>query len=54
MAACFRRSWPAAELTRAISRDWGVMLHRFLEYHLPGYRLPAALDLLRTRRPAVS
>jgi hypothetical protein len=23
------------------------MLHRFLEYHLPGYRLPAALDLLR-------
>jgi DNA repair protein RecO (recombination protein O) len=46
--------WPQMTLTRTVARDWGVMLHRFLEYHLPGYRLPAALDLLRTRRPAVS
>jgi DNA repair protein RecO (recombination protein O) len=37
---------PSPELRREI----GVLLHRFLEYHLPGYRLPAALDLLR--RPA--
>jgi recombinational DNA repair protein (RecF pathway) len=42
--------WPEASLARAVSRDWGVMLHRFLEYHLPGYRLPSALDLLRVRR----
>ncbi len=44
--------WPDRSLPRAVARDWGVMLHRFLEYHLPGYRLPAALALLRTgRRP---
>jgi DNA repair protein RecO (recombination protein O) len=42
--------WPAAGLPRTLARDWGVMLHRFLEYHLPGYRLPAALDLLRAAR----
>ncbi|MBD3222879.1 DNA repair protein RecO [bacterium] len=40
--------WPDRVLPRAVARDWGVVLHRFLEYHLPAYRLPAALDLLRT------
>ena len=42
--------WPRAALARSDARDWGVMLHRFLEYHLPGYRLPTALDLLRACR----
>jgi DNA repair protein RecO (recombination protein O) len=42
--------WPDEALARTTARDWGVMLHRFLEYHLPGYRLPAALDLLRSGR----
>lgn len=46
--------WPTAGLSRTTARDWGVMLHRFLEYHLPGYRLPAALDLLRAGRGAGS
>lgn len=32
---------------RPLRRDLGTVLHRFLGYHLPGYRLPAALDLLR-------
>ncbi len=31
----------------AVRREAGILLHRFLGYHLPGYRLPAALDLLR-------
>ena len=31
-------------------REAGALLHRFLGYHLPGYRLPAALDLLRARK----
>jgi DNA repair protein RecO (recombination protein O) len=39
--------WPDRALTRTVAREWGILLHRFLEYHLPGYRLPAALDLLR-------
>jgi DNA repair protein RecO (recombination protein O) len=39
--------WPQEPLPRSVARDWGILLHRFLEYHLPGYRLPAALDLLR-------
>lgn len=43
------RRWPSRPLARTVARDWGVMLHRFLEYHLPGYRLPAALALLRAR-----
>lgn len=42
--------WPDQALPRRIARDWGVMLHRFLEYHLPAYRLPSALDLLRVGR----
>ena len=40
----------AAAPSRELMREIGILLHRFLEYHLPGYRLPAALDLLR--RPA--
>lgn len=42
--------WPGCELPRTVARDWGVILHRFLEYHLPTYRLPSALDLLRAGR----
>ncbi len=34
-------------LPRPLRRELGALLHRFLGYHLPGYRLPAALDLLR-------
>lgn len=34
----------------AVRREVGGHLHRFLGYHLPGYRLPAALDLLRAAR----
>ena len=37
----------AAAPSREVRREIGILLHRFLEYHLPGYRLPAALDLLR-------
>lgn len=37
---------------RRVQREIGVMLHRFLGYHLPAYRLPAALDLLRPARRA--
>ncbi len=36
-----------AEPDPGVRRDAGVLLHRFLGYHLPGYRLPAALELLR-------
>ncbi len=35
------------EMTRALRREVGAHLHRFLGFHLPGYRLPTALDLLR-------
>jgi recombinational DNA repair protein (RecF pathway) len=34
-------------LALPLRREIGALLHRFLGYHLPGYRLPAALDLLR-------
>lgn len=34
-------------LTGRLRRQIGAHLHRFLGYHMPGYRLPAALDLLR-------
>ncbi len=33
--------------TASLRREVGGHLHRFLGYHLPGYRLPTALDLLR-------
>lgn len=36
-----------APLPRALRREIGALLHQFLGYHLPGYRLPAALQLLR-------
>ncbi len=32
-------------------REVGVALHKFLAYHLPGYRLPRALELLRSSAP---
>ncbi|MHB8078651.1 MAG: DNA repair protein RecO [Candidatus Krumholzibacteriia bacterium] len=35
-------------------RETGIVLHGFLGYHLPGYRLPAALALLRAGRPAAA
>jgi len=35
------------DLSRALRREVGAHLHRFLGFHLPGYRLPTALDLLR-------
>ena len=34
-------------LARPIRRELGALLHGFLGYHMPGYRLPAALELLR-------
>jgi recombinational DNA repair protein (RecF pathway) len=37
-------------LPRQERRELGGLLHRFLGYHLPGYRLPAALELLRAGR----
>jgi DNA repair protein RecO (recombination protein O) len=40
---------PAA-FERPLRREVGAHLHNFLGYHLPGYRLPAALDLLRARK----
>ena len=42
-------TWPQFVLARGVAREIGIALHRFLGYHLPGYRLPAALDLLRAR-----
>ena len=38
------------DLPRPMRRELGALLHRFLGYHLPGYRLPAALELLRARK----
>ncbi len=35
------------EMNRALRREAGAHLHRFLGFHLPGYRLPTALDLLK-------
>ena len=35
------------DMSRALRREVGAHLHRFLGFHLPGYRLPTALDLLR-------
>jgi DNA repair protein RecO (recombination protein O) len=32
--------------TRFVDRETGIVLHRFLEYYLPEYRLPTALDML--------
>lgn len=34
-------------LARGLRRQIGAHLHRFMGYHMPGYRLPSALDLLR-------
>ena len=34
-------------LPRSLRREIGGLLHQFLGYHLPGYRLPEALQLLR-------
>ena len=33
-----------------LRREIGAALHYFMGYHLPGYRLPTALDLLRSGR----
>jgi DNA repair protein RecO (recombination protein O) len=37
----------ADPLDGRLRRELGAALHHFMGYHLPGYRLPAALDLLR-------
>lgn len=34
-------------MSRVLRREVGAHLHHFLGFHLPGYRLPVALDLLR-------
>jgi DNA repair protein RecO (recombination protein O) len=34
-------------MSGSMRREIGAALHHFMGYHLPGYRLPAALDLLR-------
>jgi DNA repair protein RecO len=41
---------PAEAASPWALREVGIALHRFLAYHLPGYRLPAGLDLLRAGR----
>lgn len=41
----------AQPLSRTMRREVGAALHQFLGYHLPGYRLPTALELLRKRAP---
>lgn len=38
------------EPDRRQAREVGILLHGFLTYHLPEYRLPAGLDLLRAPR----
>lgn len=40
-------SGDGSALARPLRRELGAVLHGFLGYHLPGYRLPAALELLR-------
>ena len=45
---------PTEPLSRRETREAGILLHRFLSYHLPGYRLPASLDLLRAGRAAAA
>lgn len=40
------------DMSGALRREVGAHLHRFLGFHLPGYRLPTALDLLRPVRRA--
>ncbi|MBK8165902.1 MAG: DNA repair protein RecO [bacterium] len=47
-------AWTMAAPAAAVRREVGAHLHRFLGYHLPGYRLPGALDLLRAGRAAVA
>ena len=44
----------ARDLPPRMRREVGAALHHFMGYHLPGYRLPAALDLLRAARPGKS
>lgn len=41
---------PEIDGDRARRREVGIHLHRFMNYHVPMYRLPAALELLRRRR----
>jgi len=42
---------PEGPMPRSLRREVGTVLHFFMGYHLPGYRLPAALELLRGERP---
>jgi recombinational DNA repair protein (RecF pathway) len=41
-----------ARLAPAVRREIGIHLHLFLAHHLPAYRLPSGLDLLRAARSA--
>ncbi|MBC8424186.1 DNA repair protein RecO [bacterium] len=52
MKALAGQSATIEALSRRSSREMGILLHLFLSYHLPGYRLPASLDLLRAGRAA--
>jgi DNA repair protein RecO (recombination protein O) len=49
-AAGLAAAWTLPVPTAPVRREIGGHLHRFLGYHLPGYRLPGALDLLRAGR----
>lgn len=40
----------AEPMSGIMRREIGAALHHFMGYHLPGYRLPTALDLLRSCR----
>jgi len=40
-------TWTPPVLSREVSREVGIAIHYFFAFHLPEYRLPAALDLLR-------
>jgi len=48
LAAQQGEQWRAGVLHLRVVREVGIALHKFLDYHLPGYRLPRALELLRT------
>ena len=41
---------PVVDDDRTRRREIGIHLHKFMIYHVPTYRLPAALELLRRRR----
>lgn len=44
-------SYAAVSTDPSLRREVGIHLHGFLAYHVPTYRLPAALELLRPPAP---